>query len=91
MIGKTKKILILLLCLFFLVDCKEKLTEEELQARQEKRERYKGFDVVEIDSCEYLIKVVDEGMLDQRTTYGLMSHKGNCKYCEERNKNKTEE
>lgn len=86
MIGKTKKILILLLCLFFLVSCEEKLTEEELQTRQEKR--YKGFDVIEIDSCEYLIKIVKYRNGNGSTAYGLMSHKGNCKYCEERNKKK---
>lgn len=34
------------------------------------------FDVIEVDSCEYLI-----------TTFsyqGYMAHKGNCKYCEQR-------
>jgi len=55
-------------------------TEEEKQ----QKERFKDFDVVVIDSCEYLIKVVDP---DFNRAYGLMAHKGNCRFCKERNKN----
>lgn len=40
------------------------------------------YDVIEIDSCEYII-------VQSRTYYGYIvtsiSHKGNCKYCKERN------
>ena len=36
------------------------------------------FDVIEIDSCEYII-----GGAGYK---GYMAHKGNCKYCEERRK-----
>ena len=36
------------------------------------------FDVIEVDSCEYLI-----GSAGYK---GYMAHKGNCKYCEQRNK-----
>ena len=36
------------------------------------------FDVIEIDSCEYLI-----GSVGYK---GYMAHKGNCKYCEQRRK-----
>lgn len=36
------------------------------------------FDVIEVDSCEYLIA---------KSGYqGYMAHKGNCKYCEQRRK-----
>ena len=39
-----------------------------------------GFNTIVIDSCEYLIG---------RETYaGFMAHKGNCKFCKERNLNK---
>lgn len=40
------------------------------------------YDVIEIDSCEYI-------MVQSRTYYGYITtsiaHKGNCKYCKERN------
>ena len=36
-----------------------------------------AFDVIEVDSCEYLI-----GSAGYK---GYMAHKGNCKYCEQRN------
>lgn len=40
------------------------------------------YDVIEIDSCEYI-------MVQSRTYYGnivtSISHKGNCKYCKEKN------
>ena len=35
-----------------------------------------SFDVIEVDSCEYIIG--DSGY------QGYMAHKGNCKYCEQR-------
>ena len=37
-----------------------------------------AFDVIEVDSCEYII-----GSFGYR---GYMAHKGNCKYCEQRMK-----
>ena len=36
------------------------------------------FDVIEVDSCEYLIATIGYK--------GYMAHKGNCKYCEQRDK-----
>ena len=38
------------------------------------------FDVIVIDSCEYLI--------GSALYEGYMAHKGNCKYCEQRHKHK---
>lgn len=37
-----------------------------------------AFDVIEVDSCEYII-----GSAGYK---GYMAHKGNCKYCEQRKK-----
>lgn len=37
-----------------------------------------AFDVIEVDSCEYII-----GSAGYK---GYMAHKGNCKYCEQRTK-----
>ena len=58
-------LIILLLC-----SCvnKAKRTQENVDGT--------GFDVVVIDSCEYLI--ANAGYK------GYMAHKGNCKYCEQR-------
>lgn len=38
----------------------------------------KDFAVIEYDSCEYVIRDVPYK--------GFLAHKGNCKYCEKRNK-----
>jgi len=40
-------------------------------------------EVVVIDSCEYIIYSEKRGY----SSSGFMAHKGNCKFCEERNKN----
>lgn len=67
---------------------------EDYQAKKERarqdsiREaRFKGFHVIEIDSCEYLIKKKTMVRGSHRGFgFGFMSHKGNCKFCEERHK-----
>ena len=48
----------------------------------EERKRLKGFNVVVIDSCEYLKGNETFGYQG----YGYFAHKGNCRYCAERNK-----
>ena len=69
------------------------------QAKAEKAEkeaaeykRWKGFSVVVIDSCEYLIRTYSDrkhiGHHGYGFGYGYMAHKGNCKFCMERNKKK---
>lgn len=42
-----------------------------------------GYNVVVIDSCEYLVR--------QSGYSGYMAHKGNCKFCEIRNKKSKED
>lgn len=59
--------------------------ETQVQENQETGEityvaRGITFHVVEIDGCEYLVGREGCG----ETSKGYMSHKGNCKYCEER-------
>jgi hypothetical protein len=87
-----KKIFIIL-AVILMFGC-ESRTEEQIyrdyQAKKEKAKqdsimeaKFKGFRVIEIDSCEYLIR----RMYGHRGYgFGLMSHKGNCKFCEERRK-----
>jgi hypothetical protein len=72
---------------------------KDYQAKKEKARqdsiteaKFKGFRVIEIDSCEYLIRKMYETDGGYKGYgFGLMSHKGNCKFCEERRKqeNKT--
>lgn len=57
-----------------IVSCEYK-TDVEIE-----RERLNGFDIVTIDSCEYLIKTEIGGYQG----YGYFAHKGNCRYCKER-------
>jgi hypothetical protein len=68
---------IIILAVSFLFGCYETTPEQQIEDRQYK-ERWKGFYVVVIDSCEYISRW--EG------TYAgyRFSHKGNCKFCEQR-------
>ena len=43
-----------------------------------KSNRVDGFNIITVDSCEYIVRSYYKG--------GVMAHKGNCKYCLERNK-----
>lgn len=90
-----KKILIIL-GIISLISCNTRTEEQVVKDYQAKREkarqdsiievRYHGFQVIVIDSCEYLIKTEKRGGGDWSTRAGFMSHKGNCKFCEERRK-----
>lgn len=77
-----KKLLLLALTTIMMVGCKYRTTAEIEEAK-----RLSGFNIVVIDSCEYLIKESARGY----TGYGYFAHKGNCKYCAERRKQKLKE
>ena len=50
-----------------------------------------GFQVIVIDSCEYLIKSdTSKGAWGSGIGHGFFGHKGNCKFCEERRKQEGE-
>ena len=68
-----KKLLLLALLAMIMVGCKENTNNDRNYATDEREYTYK---VLVIDSCEY-IRI--SGF------YGL-SHKGNCRFCAERNK-----
>ena len=95
-----KKALLILISVICLISCDSRTEEQRWKDYQAKKERarqdsitgakFKGFRVIEIDSCEYLIKTEKRGMGDCSTRAGFMSHKGNCKFCEERRKQKGE-
>ena len=61
--------MITIIIIFLLASCEKK---------EKNKENYvDGFHVVVVDSCEYIIRHYYRG--------GIMAHKGNCRYCAERN------
>lgn len=76
-----KKIILLALAALMMVGCEYKNDAEIREAK-----RLKGFNIVVIDSCEYLIKSDQAGYFG----YGYLAHKGNCKFCAERRKQELE-
>ena len=62
-----------------MVGCKYK-TDAEI----EEAKRLNGFNVVVIDSCEYVGKSIGGYT-------GILAHKGNCQYCAERRKQELKE
>ena len=76
-----KNIILLALITLIMVGC-----EYKSEAEIEEAERLSGFNIVVIDSCEYLImskSVYQAG-------YGYFSHKGNCRFCKERRQKELE-
>ena len=79
-----------------IMSCDNRTEEQRWKDYQAKKEKarqdsimeakFKGFRVIEIDSCEYLIKKEQGTEGHQGYGFGFMSHKGNCKFCEERRK-----
>ena len=93
-----KKLFFVLLGLTLFTGCDNRTEEERYhdyleKQKQEKinkahEERWHGFNVIVIDSCEYLYKKYEVRGGYAGYGYGFMAHKGNCKFCAERNKNK---
>ena len=71
-----KKLFVALLIGVLMISCEEKTPEQK-----QYNENWQGFKVIVVDSCEYLIKTKTVAY----SGYGYMAHKGNCKYCKERN------
>ena len=83
---KQNKLILFVLCLLIgfvlCIGCEDHQGNfsEEHSTNYEALKNY--YRVIEIDSCEYIVysySKVYQG-------YGFMSHKGNCKYCEQRRK-----
>ena len=77
-----KKIILLALTTLMMVGCGCK-TDAEI----EEQNRLNGFNIVVIDSCEYLCKKIPAGYAG----YGFMAHKGNCRFCKERRQKELKE
>lgn len=69
-----KKLISMMLATLAIVSCEYK-TDVEIE-----RERLNGFNIVIVDSCEYLIK--NESFGQGGCAY--FAHKGNCRFCKER-------
>jgi hypothetical protein len=76
-----KNIILLALTALMMVGC-----EYKTAAEIEETERLKGFNIVVIDSCEYLKRSDATGYQG----YSYFAHKGNCRFCEERDSIKWE-
>lgn len=71
---KNKSIIYLFLVVVLLIGC------EKPKGNRESKD---GYSVIEIDSCQY-IEV--SSMVGHQNGYYSLTHKGNCKFCLERNK-----
>lgn len=77
-----KKIILLALTALMMAGCVYK-TEAEI----EEAERLNGFNIMIVDSCEYLKSKEGSGYLG----YGFFAHKGNCRFCKERRQKELKE
>lgn len=92
--------IIFFVVILLMTSCDNRTEEQrwkEYQAKKEKAKadsileaKFKGFQVIEIDSCEYLVRRMHEAAGYHGYGFGLMAHKGNCKFCEERRKQEGE-
>lgn len=76
-----KSIMLLILATLIMVGC-----EYRSEAKIEEAERLSGFNIIVIDSCEYLIKRESA----YQAGYGYFAHKGNCRFCQERRQKELE-
>ena len=76
-----KKIILFALTALMMVGC-----ECKTDVKIEEAERLNGFNIVVIDSCEYLKDSETFGYQG----YGYFAHKGNCRFCKERRQKELE-
>lgn len=93
-----KKIILLALTALMMVGCDTRTEEQRyndyLQKQNEVKrqiERWKGYSVIVVDSCEYIVKTIDyDKGYRNATQSGYLAHKGNCRFCAERRKQEME-
>lgn len=64
---------------------------EQVRANEENFERWHGFKVKVVDSCEYIIRADRNSSGHAGWGFGFMAHKGNCRFCTERRKKEVTE
>ena len=78
--------MLLILTTLIMVGCIDEKERKEIEEVEKEAERLEGFNIVVIDSCEYL-KMTKS---DSYHGYGYFSHKGNCRFCQERRQKELE-
>jgi len=73
-----KKIILLVFAALIMFGCTHKPKEQNQVC---------GFDIIVVDSCEYLEKTKGNGGY---AGFGYLAHKGNCRFCKERDSIKWE-
>lgn len=65
--------------------------QNEIKRQIEHQNRWKGYGVIIVDNCEYIVKTIDvDKGLRNATQSGYLAHKGNCRFCAERRKQELE-
>lgn len=97
-----KKIILLALTALLMVGCDTRTEEQryndylqeqnEVKRQIEHQNRWKGYSVIIVDSCEYIVKTIDVAPgAFSATQSGYLAHKGNCRFCVERRKQELKE
>ena len=92
-----KKIILLALTALMMVGCDTRTEEQryndylqeqkEVKRQIEYQNRWKGYSVIIVDNCEYIVKTIDVATgFRSATQSGYLAHKGNCRFCAERRK-----
>lgn len=65
-------------------ECRKQREAEKIEKEKE-FDRWHGFKVRVVDSCEYIIRAdKTDGVASYARGFGFLAHKGNCKFCEKR-------
>jgi len=84
-----KKIILLALTALMMVGCCD-TQKEETECDKTFKERWHGFHVEVVDSCEYLLRYTERVSGHQGFGQSFMAHKGNCRFCKERRQKELE-
>lgn len=87
-----KKIIFILLTILLCGCAQENGIKKPMTIKQVSSNYNTTYNVVEIDTCEYLVKhnpIMDKHEIKRDII--SITHKGNCKYCQERNRKMIEE
>ena len=97
-----KKIILLALTALIMVGCDTRTEEQrhndylqeqnKVKRQIEYKNRWKGYRVIIVDNCEYIVKTIDVSKgFRSATQSGYLAHKGNCQFCAERRKQELKE
>lgn len=78
--NKTLTCYLTLICIFLITIVFSSCGETAQANHLEQKQKHNRYNLVIIDSCEYL-----EGPAALPTNWNVLTHKGNCKFCKQRN------